>query len=772
MSELYRLLASVPRGFADLLAIELQHLGAKDIRERGNAVQFTGDLRVAYRACRESWLASRIYLEIARLEAPDAEAFYQGLRALDWSRHIDPDGTLACEFTGQHPAINNSHFGALRIKDAICDSLRERYGRRPNIAAEQPDVRIHVHAYGLQLTVSVDLAGDSLHRRGWRSDSGVAPLRENVAAGVLLRAGWPSVRQQGGVMFDPMCGVGTLVIEAARMAKGEAAGAHRQYFGFLGWRGHDPELWQSLTASAVPASAMTAGDAAATKAPQVVAIGCDRDRRRVSAAREHARRAGVEEWARFEVGDLTDTIAPPVSDIQSAGGLVCTNPPWGIRLEDREGARAVHQQLGVILREHFQGWQAAILTGDATLGLELGMRARRVHTVFNGAVECRLLRFDLTESSAREMRPTRQAHPRIDLSLVESPGAQMLANRLRKNQKQLAAWLSRDDVHCYRLYDADMPEYAFAIDVYRGSPLGVEATQAPISEPSAEQTWLMVQEYAAPPQIPEETLRKRRNEALAGLVSATGVAPEQVRLRTRRRRKRGEQYERSEIEPINLQVKENNCLFIVSLGEYLDTGLFLDHRPIRQQLSKLASGKRLLNLFAYTGSVSVQAAVGGALSTTSVDLSGRYLEWAQDNFRLNGLVADFWRPPLEGRSSPATRPPHALIQADVREWLQAESIRPSAPRYDLIFCDPPTFSNSKRMQGVLDVQRDHAQLIAQCMQLLAPAGLLVFSTNAQRFQLDPNLAVQFVISDISRRSLPPDFARNSRIHQCFEIRSR
>lgn len=757
MTELHRMLASVPRGFADLLAAELQAMGAKDIRERGNAVQFTGDLALAYRACLGSWLASRIYLEIARLEAGDAESFYRVLHELDWSQHVDPDLSLACEFTGQHPAINHSHFGASRIKDGICDRLREQYGRRPSVAAERPDVRIHVHATGSQLTVSVDLAGESLHRRGWRRDGGAAPLRENVAAGVLLRAGWPAVFAEHRLLLDPLCGVGTFIIEAARMAKGEAAGVHRDYFGFLGWRGHDADLWQRIRRDAVAASTETA---------RVVAIGRDRDPRRIAAAQEHARLAGVQDWVRFEVVDLLASRAPAVV---SQPGLVCTNPPWGVRLEDQTGARQVHQQLGEVLREHFKDWQAAVLTGDPSLGLELGMRARRVHTVFNGGIECRLLRFDLADSQARDLRPTHQAHPRVDESLMSSPGAQMLSNRLRKNQKQLSAWLARDGVECYRLYDADMPEYAFAIDVYQGElQREWQAEQSRDREASAgAERWLMVQEYAAPPQIPEETLRKRRNEALAGLVQATGIPAERIRLRTRRRRKRGEQYERSDQVATLLCVKENDIRLQVSLGEYLDTGLFLDHRPVRRRLGQLARGLRFLNLFAYTGTASVQAAVGGAVSTTSVDLSATYLEWAQVNFGLNGLRSAFWVPPPFG-SQP--RPTHALIQANVLEWLPKAAT--AGERYDLIFCDPPTFSNSKRMQGVLDVQRDHPQLIRQCLKLLAPKGLLVFSTNAQRFVLDETLRGEVSIEDTTRSSIPPDFARNPRIHQCFDIRIR
>jgi 23S rRNA (guanine2445-N2)-methyltransferase / 23S rRNA (guanine2069-N7)-methyltransferase len=410
------------------------------------------------------------------------------------------------------------------------------------------------------------------------------------------------------------------------------------------------------------------------------------------------------------------------------------NPPYGVRLEDHDTALATHRELGKVLRERFQGWVAGVLIGSPELGMELGIRAYRTHTLWNGALECRLLRLKVDVHSERV--PGRFSKP--DASLRESPGARMFANRLSKNLKRLQTWASRAAVSCFRVYDADMPEYAFAIDVYR------------TLEPDL--TWLYVQEYAAPSEIELEAVRRRRNEALSVLPEVTGVPEERIRVRTRRRNKRGEQYRKVDEQANFHRVMEGGLKFRVNFDDYLDTGLFLDHRMTRARLREAASGKRFLNLFAYTATATVYAAAGGAASSTTVDMSRTYLDWAQRNLAINGIT---------GRQ-------HALVQADCREWLQDSAQHNE--RYDLIFLDPPTFSNSKRMEGVLDVERDHGSLIDGCVRLLAPGGLLVFSTNAQRFKLDEGLATRYDIRDISAATLPRDFERNPRIHRCFEVR--
>ena len=721
----FSFLASAPRGFADLLLRELEPLGALGAREQPGGVAFSGTLESAYRACLWSRTANRVYLEVAQFEARDADEFYRAVVRLDWGAQLAPGATLACEFSGRHPAISHTHFGALRLKDGIVDALRASSGQRPDVALERPDVRVHAHARGTRITVSIDLAGESLHRRGYRGAAGEAPLKENVAAGVLLRTQWPQLAAQQAQFLDPLCGSGTFCIEAALMATDRAPGLTRTYFGFLGWRGHDAPLWARLCAEAAERARAGAGSGVSVR-------GQDRDPLAVRQARDSAARAGVEPWVSFEVRELASAAPLPDTNPQRPG-LLCTNPPYGVRLEDQAGARAVHRELGEVLRARFSGWSAAILTGAPELGRELGLRAYRTHTVWNGGIECRLLRIQVGAESEREVGSLGKggAH------LKDTAGARMFANRLAKNLKRLGSWARRAGVSCYRLYDADMPEYAFAIDWY----LTLEP-QAP---------WLYVQEYAAPAEIEAEAVRRRRGEVLATLPEVTGVPAERIRVRTRRRTRGAEQYEKLDSQAHFHLIEEGQLRFRVNFEDYLDTGVFLDHRLTRARLRAASAGKRFLNLFAYTGTASVYAAAGGALSTTSVDLSNTYLEWARGNLALNGF------------SGAA----HQLVQADCREWLGASAR--GTQRFDLVFLDPPTFSNSKRMQGVLDIERDHVQLIEECMRLLAPAGLLVFSTNSQRFRLDAGLAERFTVRDISAATLPEDFARNPRIHRCYEI---
>jgi 23S rRNA (guanine2445-N2)-methyltransferase / 23S rRNA (guanine2069-N7)-methyltransferase len=777
-------LASAPRGLADLLARELVAFGAVGAKERSTGVAFTGDLRVAYRACLESRIANRVFLELGRFEVADAEGFYRAVRGIDWSTHLAPGATLACDFSGRHPLINHTHFGALKLKDAIVDTLRDSTGARPDVALDRPSVRVHAHANGSTITVSLDLSGESLHRRGYRGAAGEAPLKENVAAGMLMRCGWPEMAAAGAQFLDPMCGSGTLVIEAALIAADIAPGLGRDYYGFIGWRGHDPQVWQEVLEAAEarartppppPSSPWSKAVQRAPSAPLPIMRGSDRDRTVIRIAQANADRAGVGRMVSFEVRPLADAKPaaannvddvstasaqsaaspevtagvdpPPSQDLApeagdgsaskpNAPGLMCVNPPYGVRLEDHDVALATHRELGTVLRERFKGWIAGVLIGSPELGMELGIRAYRTHALWNGALECRLLRLRVDAESERE--PGRFSKP--DAGLRESPGARMFGNRLAKNLKRLQSWATKSDIYCYRVYDADMPEYAFAIDIYR------------TIEP--DQTWLYVQEYAAPVEIELDAVRRRRNEALSVMPEVTGIPQDHIHVRTRRRNKRGEQYKKVDEQANFHFTLEAGLKFRVNFDDYLDTGLFLDHRITRSRLREAASGKRFLNLFAYTGTATVYAAAGGAKSTTTVDMSRTYLDWAQRNLSINGC---------HGHA-------HELVQADCREWLQAAAANPG--RYDLIFLDPPTFSNSKRMEGVLDIERDHGALIDACAQLLAPGGLLVFSTNAQKFRLDDAVMARYNVRDISAPTLPRDFERNPRIHRCFEIRAK
>ena len=720
------LFATCPKGLEYLLRDELRALGADDAHEALAGVHFSGPLELAYRACLWSRLASRILLQLAEFDAPDADALYAGAQAIDWSAHLAPSGTFAIDAVGGGGALRHTQFIALRTKDAIVDQFRERSGTRPDVDVERPSIRINVRVHKARASIALDLAGLPLHRRGWRQGTGEAPLKENLACAMLLRAGWPAIAVEGGALIDPMCGAGTLLIEGALMAADVAPGLRRDYWGFLGWRGHDAAAWQALLDEAQLRA--TAG----LRALQPVYFGYDHDPGVLQEAKRNAQAAGVAGFMHLARLPAEHLRRPEGID---RPGLVISNPPYGERLGERTALGTLYRAFGSRLREEFTGWRAAVIVADDELGHALGLRADKRYLLYNGALECRLLTFDLAEAAPRE---------RVERPLSE--GALAVANRIGKNLRHLRKRLDREGITCWRAYDADIPEYAAAIDVYRA----IGADDGRPRSDAFPQTWLHVQEYAPPRDIPEHVARDRLRDLVHAAGHALDVPRERIALKTRYKAKGGSKYGRFDQRGEFLVVEEGGLKFRVNLFDYLDTGLFLDHRPMRLRLRELAGGKHVLNLFCYTASASVHAAAGGAASTTSVDLSGTYLEWAARNFTLNGYSGSR----------------HQLVQADVIAWL-----RHDRGRYDLVFVDPPTFSNSKRADD-FDVQRDHAELLRLVGERLAPGGLIVFSNNLRRFTPDASLAQRFDVRDITPSTIPFDFARNPRIHVCYELRRR
>ncbi len=712
-------------GTADLLAAELAALGIEDAREVQGGVACEGELVAAYRACLESRLALRVLWQLARFPAADANALYAGVREIDWASQLAADGTLAVDFSGSLAGVTHTQFGAQRVKDAIVDQFRERTGTRPSVDRDSPWLRINAHAARGAMTIAIDLSGESLHRRGYRGGQGAAPLKENLAAAILVRAGWPAIAAAGGSFVDPMCGSGTLPIEAALIAADIAPGLSRAHFGFERWGQHDPDAWAAVR------------DAAELRRQPALLTpgrirGFDRDPVAIRDAEANAARAGLDKRLFFQRCELEKLPAAPAPT-----GLFAVNPPYGERIGETDDLRALYALLGERLRADYRGWDAALFTGNPALGRELGINARRTHRMMNGPIECRLLRLAIEPSEfVRAREPGRP--PPIDAEAARArPGAQMFANRLRKNLDKLASWAKREQVSCFRVYDADMPEYAFAIDLYQSDPAGTAGR------------WLYVQEYAPPATVDRAKAKARREEAISVLPEVTGLPTDAIYWRTRRPQKGKSQYEAIAEVDERVIVEEGGLKFLVNFTDYLDTGLFLDHRKTRARLRELAKGGRFLNLFCYTGAATVYAVAGGAKATTSVDMSRTYLDWAKRNMAVNELAGA-----------------HGFVQEDCIAWL-AEA---RAERYDLIFLDPPTFSNSKRMDREFDVQRDHADLIRATLKLLAPGGLLLFSTNFRKFKLDVEALTGLAIKDTSRATIPRDFERDARIHHCFEIR--
>ncbi|MGI9211942.1 MAG: bifunctional 23S rRNA (guanine(2069)-N(7))-methyltransferase RlmK/23S rRNA (guanine(2445)-N(2))-methyltransferase RlmL [Methylococcaceae bacterium] len=734
MSSPSKFFATTPAGLELLLVKELDALGASQVREARGGVYFEGTLREAYAACLWSRLANRIVLPLTRFPASDPDQLYAGIRRMEWTAHLDTRSTFAVDFVSSRSAINHTLYGAQKVKDAIADYFRAAVGSRPSVDTARPDVRINVYLDRDEATVSIDLSGDSLHRRGYRLEGGKAPLKENLAAALLLRAGWPQVVDDGGTLIDPMCGSGTLLIEAAWMAGDHAPGLLRTGFGFEYWKQHEPALWEALRQEAYDRA-----EAGYSRIPAIQ--GYDLDAHVLRMAKDNIRRAGMAERIRVE--------CRPARDARPSGttGLVVVNPPYGERLGEETELVPVYAELGSTLKQHFVGWKASVFTGNPELAFKLGIRAGRYYSLYNGPIECRLFNFEIRPERffipKNEVEPTPPETPQQELMgqvrrrMEDHGGAEMLANRIRKNMKNLGRWARQHNISCYRLYDADLPEYAVAVDVYQGSSCQI-----------------LVQEYEAPASVDPHKAEERLIDALAALPDALGLPLEQIHFRVRRRQKGTAQYEKLAEAGHFHAVPEGGHQFWVNFEDYLDTGLFLDHRLTRQRIQSMARGQRFLNLFAYTGSATVYAIKGGAVSSCTVDMSKTYLDWAARNLELNGLGGTH----------------HELIQADCLDWLaQARSQR---LQYDLIFLDPPTFSTSKRMETTLDIQRDHVDLIHRTLRVLASDGVLLFSTNCRKFKLDTEGLADVVAKNISPETLSRDYDRNPRIHQCWELRHR
>jgi 23S rRNA (guanine2445-N2)-methyltransferase / 23S rRNA (guanine2069-N7)-methyltransferase len=703
--------ASCGKGLEYLLADELVALGCSRATATMAGANAEGGLIDAQRAVLWSRLASRVLWPISEFDCADEHALYAGAMQVDWSKHLSPEHTIAVDAHVSGDAITHARYAAQRVKDAVVDTLRAQTGARPDVDVESPDVRINLVVRKGRAILSIDLGGGPLHRRGWRRAQGEAPLKENLAAAVLLRGGWPQSYAAGGDLLDPMCGSGTLLIEGALMAADVAPGLMR-----LGdrlptrWHGFDVDAWKTLEIDAI------AREARGRASLRACIHGSDGDPHAIRATRENAQVAGVGEAIDVALCDIGSL---PVQ--HNAYGVVACNPPYDARLA---ADPALYRTLGEALQRVTPAWSASLLCGDFELARATGLRAQKRYQVFNGPIECNLI----------VANPIAMPERADGASRGLSEGAQMVANRLRKNLKGLRTWREREGITCFRAYDADIPEYSCAVDVYTTDP--------------DETVWLHVQEYAAPTNIPEATTRKRLNELLAAVREVFEVPRERVALKTRSTGKGGSKYGHFDHRGEFLRVREGSAEVQVNLFDYLDTGLFLDHRPLRARMGLEARGRRFLNLFCYTGVATVQAAVNGAVETTSIDLSATYLDWLAENLRGNGISG--------------TR--HRVTQSDALRWLESDR-----GEYDVVFCDPPTFSNSKRAED-FDVQRDHFRLLRAAMGRLSTDGVLYFSNNFRRFRLDSEALSEFaMVEDISASTIPLDYVRNPRIHRAWRL---
>ncbi len=691
------ILLTTSKGLDELLAEEVTSLiPDAQIKSSPGQLIFTGTLEQAYKLCLWSRLANRVVWLLSESKFNDADDLYDVAKGIDWSQHLRSDQTISVAFHGTNRAINNTQFGAVKIKDAIVDQFMENTGQRPSVRRFQPDLPLFARCRRENIAIGIDLSGSSLHQRAYRQSTGDAPLKEHVACAMLMRSGWASNPDKP--MVDPMCGSGTLAIEAAYIQRNIAPGIKREYWGFTSWLQHDEKTWENLVTNAIEAQ----------KAGHNNIFAADIDKKLVSIARKNADNAGVFADIAFSNSNAI-TFCPPVKEY----GYLVSNPPYGERLGHLTELIALFTDWGKHLKTAWQGWHVSLLSSNRDLLRLLKLKAARDYAINNGKLECKLVNYLLDEANCQQYANPSQNHE--------------FANRLQKNLKKLNKWIKSQDTDCYRIYDADLPDYNVAIDRYGAA--------------------LVIQEYAPPKTVSEEKAKRRLQEVLLHAPAVCNVAGKDVYLKVREKQKGTQQYNKLSQKGNKHVVKENGAEFLVNLTDYLDTGLFLDHRDTRQLIKAKSANKDVLNLFSYTGSVSVFAALGKARSVTTVDMSNTYLDWAKENFKQNKL-----------------RGAYAFIQADCVTWLAEHKAQ-----YDLIFIDPPSFSNSKRMQTTWDVQRDHVTLIKNAKQCLREGGEIIFSNNRRGFKLASEELAELGlrIENITQQTIPADFARHNNIHQCW-----
>lgn len=745
--------ATCPQGFEHILADELKRLRAQSVRPLKGGVAFFGSKVEGYRVCLWSRIASRVLRVMGRAEAYSAEALYDGVKALPWATVVGEGATIAVSARGTNDALRNTQFIGLKVKDAVCDRLRDARGKRPDVQPQRPSVPIWVSLHGKKATVSIDYAGESLHRRGYRvpGESVEAPLKEALAAGMLVWGGWdrvaaPALRRsraehvgdakpaEAPVFVDPACGSGTLVLEAAMMATDRAPGLSRDYWGFEGCADFDADAFDDLLADADERF-----ERGLEGAPKL--FGFDIDSQAVGIARGNARRLGFAKLVAFGCADCAD-LENSLQQNEVAldqRGFIAVNPPYGVRLL-AHGLEGFYNHLSKGLRNFPSSWEMVVITPDEDFDASVGFEAQNAQPAYNGAIEATLRSYRLGHTTLIEA-------PLVTLEGVEvkvdvtSDHALQFAARLRKMAKARRKWAKKNGVHAYRIYDADLPDYSVAVDVFEEAGTG--------------NANLLITEYQAPKEIDPLKALHRFKDVCAVAPVLLGIPEERVFTRVRRQAKGGSQYRKQEHVSHRIVVEEAGHSFELDLSGYLDTGLFLDHRITRGMVGKMAADKRFLNLFAYTGTATVYAAAGGAASTTTVDMSQTYLDWAKRNMKMAGFTGHA----------------HRFVRADVLSWIE-RAAEEEAESYDLVFLDPPTFSNSKTMgERTWDIQRDHAELLRLVRRLLAPGGSIVFSGNLRSFKLD-ELKVRSCglgIENVTAQSIPEDFSRNPRIHFCYVL---
>lgn len=712
-------------GFEQVLARELKELGMRRVRPLRGGVAFFGGIEAGYRACLWSRVATRIQLVLARIGARDANELYANVRSFAWESHLPPHATIALEAHGTNKSLRKTTFTALKAKDALCDRMREVRGKRPDVDAKHPDFAVNIALHETKATLYLNLSGESLHRRGYRED-GVqteAPLKETLAAGILLMAGWPALWNAGGSLIDPMCGSGTFAIEAALIASNTAPGLARQKWGFFGWAQHDPDLWASLCSQAQAARQGGSGR------PRIVAS--DIDGQAIAIAKANAQRAGVLDMAQFRVTDAAQAGKRLRNMAQHAsGGLLVANPPYGRRLMDRSELPGAYAALATCMASVPSAWEAALITPDPGIDSSLGRIPYHTTPCFNGPIETTIRQYRL-ESSPTTINVTSLEGRQQSVPVADEKSAQFAA-RLRKVARERARWAKREGIDCYRIYDADLPDYALSVDLFQNT---FEASRA---------RYARIVERRRPASVDHEAAVRHLADARNVTAALLGIPPADIAVcaweHSGNAHAAGEQR--------TITVSEDGLRFQIALDGDRTPALPLNQRSIRRWVGEQAEGKRVACLFASGGAALLHAAANGARTTIAVDPSKGHVDALRQSFSANGFSGKRYR----------------FESAGIESWIGRE-VR-AGHTYDLVVCIPPSWLPARDAGGhEWDLGRDAASLLGQTCDLLSRDGQILFvSTGEQRVDLSGLDAC-----DMSSRMTPEDFERSiDRLH-CWRI---
>lgn len=753
----YDLIAACAFGLEAIVRRELAALGIDATIGESGRVHFRGSLETV--AQTNLWLrcADRVLIRVAEFPAADFDALFETSKAIRWGNWMPADAAFTVTGRSVKSTLTSVPACQRAVKRAIVDAM-QRDHHTDSLPESGASFKIDIAILKDTATITIDTTGRSLHRRGYRSDVTAAPLKETLAAALVMLSYWKRDRP----LVDPFCGSGTILIEAAMIGRQIAPGQSRE-FAFEQWPDAPRESLLKLRSEAL--------ENVLDPLPQRL-LGSDTDFRVLRFARENAEAAGVTADVHFETAD--------VRDLQSRRrfGCLITNPPYGMRLgRDRE-IEELYASIPHVLR-HLPTWSFYFLTAFRGFEKVIGRKADRRRKLYNGRIECTYFQFHgpkpVTDQQQRGgdggqtprpgSEPNRDAERVSDTELAsdtagaktKSPPppapparpyvhavgpaafgslpenaqhqAELFATRLRKRAKHFRRLFAKRNITCYRLYERDIPEIPLVVDRYEDHLHLSEFERPHERDPAQHANWL-------------DLMAATAGEALE-------VPASNVYIKHRARQRGKTQHQKVAETEQRIPVREGGLTFLVNLADYVDTGLFLDHRVTRQMVREQAEGKHFLNLFAYTGSFTTYAAAGGAASTTSVDLSQNYLDWAAENLVVNGLDG----------------PQHRFVAMDINEFVRRH--RPGEA-YDLVVCDPPTFSNSKSTERDWKVQHDVVPLLSKVMELLRPGGVIFFSTNFRTFKFDTESFPASAVHEISKQTVPDEF-RNRRIHRCWRI---